>query len=546
MKKSTSILILALLALVQISLYKNYKVVESEEVTSRINKFNVSIFDPNTWVFNQNVAQYSTKIIYTRNNNLYIEALTLVSYEDENEINNTIKERVKCIVLINQNVLSIFDIEDLLGRPTFGQRSIWKVRCKLSPIDEYISKVETMRIAITDIQEFNRLNSSAEFINREKLLSYHWANVYDERIAKKKSVAQCVHTVRGLNKRKTNQLKNWLKIQKSIGIDRVKFYFTSVEDSTKMELIQEFRDYIDIVDYRLDFEFICKYPLLLNRSSYNIDNVTLAYLYNNCLKFFNEYFDGSEFHLLNANEVICTNDCLLGFKYQYEFTTNYDIDEVIFPRKFYSNDYSYFKSVANCNRSLAKFDFNYSIYDYAVKLTRKYGTDIGFFHFENVNFLTLPEVATQAKNFIYFNMIDKELLLRDNSGLQVILNFNSTYNKAINEMRKMYKIIQCFNRIILTSNKLDSIWNVPYAVLLNHRSGKSIFNTNLTLFYHQHGTDVRLLEPGAKQFSISIDEGYVVHFRSHFLNVFLDQRYPFSHFRLDIEFYQFIAYLSIF
>ena len=520
-----------------ISFYKIYEYqffIEPEEA-----KPIFTIFDPNTWVFNQNVSQYSTKIIYTRDNKLFIEALTLLSYQDE----NMIKERIKCILLINQHLVGILDIEEMLGKPTFGDRSIWKLRCELSPIDEYLPNVKKIRVAITDFQEFKELNSSAKFISKEKLLTFQWANVYDERVAKKKSVAHCVHTVYVLHERKVNQLKNWLKIQKSIGIDRVKFYFTSVDNSTKMELMQEFGNYIDIVDYRLDFEFICKYPLSLIRLS-DVDEETLVYLYNNCVNFFTEYFDGSEFHLLNANEVICTNDCLLGFKYQYEFTTNYDIDEVIFPRKFNSNDYSYFKSAVNCNQSLAKFDFNYSIYDYAVKLTRNYGSDIGFFHFENVNFLTLPEVATEAKNFIYFNMTGKKLLLIDDSGLKVTLKINSTDNKTINKMREMNDIIECFNRTILKGNKLDSIWNVPYAVLLNHRLGKSIFNTNLTLFYDQHGPDLRFLEPGAKRLLISIDEGYTVHIRSHFINIFLNQRYPFSHFRLDVEFYQFVAYLN--
>ena len=507
--------------------------------------YSFAIFNPNTWIFNQNVSQYSTKIIYTRNNKLFIEALTLFLYQEENKINYTIKERVKCIVILNQKILSIFAIKETLARPTFGQRSIWKVRCELAPKDYYLSIIKKIRIAITDIQEFNKLNNSDKFINKEMLLSFHIANFYDERVAKKKSVAHCVHTVRGLHKRKTNQLKNWLKIQKNIGIDRVKFYFTSVESSTKMELMQEFVGYIEIVDYRLDFDFICKYSLFLRRSSFNIDTKAIVYLYNNCLNFYRRYFDGTKFDILNANEIICTNDCLLGFKYQYEFTTNYDIDEVIFPRKFYSNDYSYFNSLKDCNQSLSKFYFNYSIYDYTVKLTRKYGSDIGFFYFENVNFLTLPEVSIKAKNFIQSNQGHTKLLLKDNNGLKVSLKMNSSDNsdnKKINEMKAMNEIIECFNRTILNNNNLDSIWNVPYAVLLNHRLGKSIYNSNLTLFYYQHRSE--FLEPGAKAFPISIDEGYTVHIRSHFLNIFLNQKYPFSHFRLDIEFYQFVAYLS--
>ena len=136
------------------------------------------------------------------------------------------------------------------------------------------------------------------------------------------------------------------------------------------------------------------------------------------------------------------------------------------------------------------------------------------------------------------------MLLRDNYGNQVTIKINSTDKERIKEMKTMNDLIECYNKTILNGNKLDSIWNVPYAVLLNHRLGKSIFNTNLTLFYHQHGTEVSFMEPRAKKLLIPIDEGYTIHVRSDFSNIFLNQRYPFSHFRLDVEFYQFVAYLN--
>lgn len=506
---------------------------------------NITVFDPNTWIFNQKVAQYSTKIIRTKDNKLYVEALTLFSYI--NEDHELIKEKIKCIVYIDHRISAVLDINETIKRPTFTTnyktfRSIWKVRCQLSPINQYLLNLNRIRVAITDIQEYKELNSSGIYTNKENLLSFHWVNFYDERIAKKKAVAHCVHMVYELKNRKLNQLKNWLKIQKSIGIDRIKFYFASVEDSIKTELKQEFGNYIDIIDYKLDFDVICKYPLLLNLTS-KVDNITIKYLYENCVDFYYRYFDGSKFYMFNANEVLCTNDCLLGFKYQYEFTTNYDIDEVIFPRKFFSNDYSYFKSVSTCNQSLNTFDFNYSIYDYAVNLTRKYGSNIGYFHFENVNFLSLPEVSNQAKSFLNNNTIATQLVLRDNAGI-VHLNIDPTHNRTIREMKEMNSLLDCYNGTIFNGNKLDSIWNVPYAVLLNHRLGKSIFNTNLTLFYNQHNADY--LESDARNVTLSIDEGYSVHIRSHFYNLFIRQRYSFSHFRLDIEFYQFIAYLNTF
>lgn len=217
-------------------------------------------------------------------------------------------------------------------------RSIWKIRCELKPINKYLSKINRIRVAITDIKELNKLFNSAKYKAKEYLLSFHWTNAYDERVAKKKSVAHCVHTIYDLDGEEVNRLKSWLKIQKRIGIDRVKLYFSRVEDSTiKSKLLQEFGNYLEIVDYRLDFDYICKTPLLHIRSSSIVDNITMNYLYENCLNFYNQYFDGSKDYIFYSNGKLSTNDCLLGFKYEYEFTTNYDIDEIIFPRKYNTN-----------------------------------------------------------------------------------------------------------------------------------------------------------------------------------------------------------------
>lgn len=85
--------------------------------------------------------------------------------------------------------------------------------------------------------------------------------------------------------------------------------------------------------------------------------------------------------------------------------------------------------------------------------------------------------------------------------------------------------------------KLDSIWNVPYALLINNRFGKSIFNTNLKLAYNQHYSEY--LQRGAKKSLLPIDESYVVHYRNNFKYFFVNQRYSFSHFRFDVEFINF-------
>ena len=65
-------------------------------------------------------------------------------------------------------------------------------------------------------------------------------------------------------------------------------------------------------------------------------------------------------------------------RYEYQFVTNYDVDEVIFPRRELIKQ----ETGMNCplNESLLNAELNkiklekYNIYDYAVNLVQLYGT----------------------------------------------------------------------------------------------------------------------------------------------------------------------------
>ena len=516
-----------------------------------VNVFNfensIPIFESNTWVFNQNVSHFSAKLILTKEHRLFVEAFTIFNYIKDNE-KNIFYEKIKCIVMLDW-ALHIFNISEsiILYKSSDASQipDFWKVRCEIKPVDEFLSKITKIRVALTDIGEFGRLNKSESIQNKNLLLSFQSVNFYDERTTKKKSVAHCVHMVYDLNYVKIQRLRNWLNIQKRIGIDRIKLYFTRVKELVKFPLKQEFKDYIEIIDYKLDFNSICKFPLYLNRTSWNAKNrVTLEYLYENCLNFY-KYFNSSKFTIFNAHETICTNDCLIDFKYKYEFTTNYDIDEIIFPRKLNTNDFSHFKNVTSCSRSLEQFNFTYSIYDYAMKLTKVHGSNIGVFHFENVAFLTPPKLVKFFEKSIFslpLNTTFQKTITLEDHGHKTFLNISSRDIEIIKNLRDLNSLVKCFNRIILNGRKIQPIWNVPYALVMKRRAGKSLFNTNLTMTYNQHGIGNMMLD--GKHFDISINEGYVGHFRQYLEVFFKNQVQPFSDFIFDIEFYQFLTYFE--
>lgn len=538
-----SFIIIGLLLISYIFIYNTIEYENFFEHLSAASNSGVQVFDANTWIFNQRVAQYSTKIVLDNRGDVIIEALAFFSYE--NEISDLIKSKVRCIALVGKrvHVLRILDstsIVTLIPSGSIFSRLLWKIRCELkSTMYDASDNLREIRIALTDVEEYQNLKNTHKFDGQENyLVSFHHATFHDLKVPKKRAVAHCVHMVRGLDETRTRRMRNWLFIQKSIGIDRVRLYFASVNKSVENALRDEFRDFIEVVNYGLEFGSVCRSALSIVNSS-QVEQEISEYMYENCLKFYRVYFDDSKSFMINAHEKICTNDCLMNFQYQYEFATNYDFDEFIFPRKFRTDDFGLFKSAATCNQSMSSFKFDYSIYNYARDLVNEHGSDVSFFLFENVVFLTIPESLNFIDNFI--NLPSQNIQLAAASGEKLILRVTKSDFDKISEIIELQDMIKCFNATIVNSGKFESIWNVPFALLINNRWGKSLFNTNLTVTYHQHGAD---LERGTRKVRLPIEKGFVNHFREHFGGFLENQVYSFYHFRLDLEYYQFLAHLN--
>lgn len=501
------------------------------------------VFNANTWIFNQNVAQYSTRALLTQQGTILVEALAFFNY-DENEKLDYVKAKIRCIVFVDNKsyVLRVFEVINQItlvpsGSLTF--RFLWKVRCELPQSQIHLRG--KIKLALTDIDEYERLNSSDRFKSSKKyyLLSFQEANFYDLKIPKKKSVVHCVHMVRNLNEVRRKRMRNWLEIQKQIGIDRVRLYFARVDKTIETSLKDEFKDFIDIVPYRLEYENICKFSIQLKNNEK--DREIINYIVDNCLQFYRVYFNESKVFMINHHEKICTNDCLLNFKYEYEFATNYDFDEFIFPRKFPTNDLSHFKTTSSCNNTSAVSLTGYNIYDYALKLTQKYGNQIACFQFENVAFLTIPESFSFINDFL--NLPKRNIELKNSvTGDKLTLRVSPKDFDKIYEILDFEDMIKCLNKTIGQNEGIDSIWNMPFALLINNRDGKSLYNTNLTITFNQHHASH--IETGARKFRVPMRDGYISHFREHFKSFLENQAYSFEHLYLDIEYYQFLANLS--
>ncbi len=89
--------------------------------------------------------------------------------------------------------------------------------------------------------------------------------------------------------------------------------------------------------------------------------------YYNCKKAYHKHFNSSDSLVNNSHERLQSNDCLLRYSFEYQYVTNYDVDEVIIPRskKFYRDLISYPSNNDSLNTRL---DQPVNIYDYTASL----------------------------------------------------------------------------------------------------------------------------------------------------------------------------------
>lgn len=153
----------------------------------------IPVFSPNKWIFNQQVAQYSTRLILDQKGNeatnLIIETLALIPYDLEKS--DFIKARVKCAVLVDKQ-MHFLDIYETISLSTLIQknfiiaRRMWKIRCHMRQ-ELHKFKFNQILVSLTDVQEFKQLNKSAHFIaHRSYLLSFHIPKFFDTKSPKQK------------------------------------------------------------------------------------------------------------------------------------------------------------------------------------------------------------------------------------------------------------------------------------------------------------------------------------------------------------------------
>lgn len=505
-------------------------------------------FPTKEWIVNGIVTQYSSLISLNESNHLEIESLVFVNINRKDE--NLLNETLQCLIK-KDDVYMVLNQTELHGiriMPTkYGLRRLWRVRCVLNET-EHNFNLENFYVSIIDSRDHPKL------VEKFNLFLFHKPEFFSRIVPKIKSVANCVHMINNLDEHKLQKLLNWIKIQKEIGLHKIKLYFHLVPREIIDKVLKQNENFIEIVNHKTNFSDVCKWQIKKLEENPNSEDYNRTYKY--CAESFKKFFDLQDLYVKNSHERVCSNDCYSNFKYVYEYVGNYDFDEFIFPRNFSKN---YFlnltlNSKAKCRsvREVAQkqSQINYDLYSYIKKLQNVYGKNIAYFQFENV--LLLNEYPKIVKRILE---IDQNLSWIISSNTT---NFTNLLKYEINNTAISYKIdlkkdlnflksfknfgyyIKCLNSSIRQNAYLNYKWNNLYGTVVNNREGKSIFNTNFTESYNQHFADA--VKPKTKRAKIPIDVGYVSHFRDEDHKV--TSTYPVHYLTIDIEYYNFLYRFS--
>ena len=326
-----------------------------------INSF--TIFLSNEWIFNFNVSQYSSIIRESLlESNQRAKLLTFEStiFSDLPESDfqfKDLKNNLLCMILtdqyeiVNASLTKFLSI-NLMGISIWKKSKFYRIECELNThID---ADVSVFRLAVVDTRY---LSDSIKVLHMQTPLFVNTS------FPKAKSVASCVHMLRNLTEQRVNYTMDWIRIQKSIGIAKIRIYSLEKNELLLQRVEKNYKELVEIVDYKTKLNDICH--LQLQNKIQNSNSNLYRKLYEDCESAFAKHFLMSDAMVSNSHERLQSNDCFLKFKHNYEFVVNYDIDEFILPRQI--------ESESNSQLIISKVQTSkYNLYEFVKKLSDSY------------------------------------------------------------------------------------------------------------------------------------------------------------------------------
>jgi hypothetical protein len=497
-------------------------------------KFNTRLMflDKHEWIVQYNVAQYSSILVEQLDGTVDIEAQF---FHDKSTNIEYIRTNVKCFAIMSgKDLNSSIIIDPFEVLPIDAGASIWIIKCKLKE-----SEIKNFQpsIAIVDKNDFG-LNP-----HKNALIKLQKPSRFKRSVPKKKQIAHCVHLVRDLDENRLKNLIEWIFIQRKLNMAKISLYFQSVIN--KNDVIEKIRkanndeSFVKIIDYKTNFGDFCKFPV---QSSFK-NRLNMSLIEKSCKESYDIHFS----KVPQKHEKINTNDCYLNYKYEYEYVSNYDFDEFIFPRL----DQTKSQSQLLFNKSNCSDMLNYSIPKYDLYSYAKYlhdllgGSRVAYLRFDNR--FSLIQSRSFLNNILKFSSLENSIEYLKND-VSVRFKIKNSDKEFIENLKKSITLIDCLNgttknRINLNVDFYKSKWNNAYSFRTFDRDGKSIYATDYTQTINVHAADN--MNSGKNYVHVPLNYGFVSHFRVDFDVNSIRKETFFKEINADLEYILFFYDLAV-
>ena len=486
-----------------------------------------NIYSKNEWVVQFNVAQYSSILVEQVDGSVDIEALI---FHDNTTKSKHIRNNTKCLILEPDEKMLEFEPFEILTID--AEASIWLIKCKIN--NRKILNNSNSTVAIIDKNDFENSQNRFEHL----IVKSQKPSIFKRSVPKKKQISHCVHLIYNLDETRLQNLIEWISIQRQLNIAKIRLYFHKVSDPIyairKIREANNDEKFVEVIYYKNELKDFCQIKTNFRNSN--------QFSSDNCDKSFKIHFSKST----QKHEKINTNDCYLNYKYEYEYVSNYDFDEFIFPRSYHKIDQiqllDLFSHSQQKNNNCLSVNYSmpyYDLYNYTRYLQDMLGgSSVAYLQFDNT-FMLLK----------YRNILDKILKYtsgylfeyhKDNRSIKFTVSESD--KELVRNFQNVIPIIDCLNetnRIKMKSDFYKSKWNNAYSLRTIFRLGKSIFVTDNTLTVNVHGADNVL--PGTKYKTVPLDYGFVSHFRNDFDLDSESKTHVFSLLKFDLEYYLFFS-----
>ena len=215
----------------------------------------IRLVEPRQWVINNLIAHYSPRIIVKSKRRLIIEALAI--YHHINQTSENVIRNVNFLVLFaqkdNKTEKLFHKIDEAVEIPANinVSRFLWKLKCEIVVNTKLIDLNKTV-ILVTDVDEYKRLGRSVSEQDLNRLITFQKPFIYEAKEKKKPAKGHCLHVNRNLDEQRLFELKNWLSNQQKVDSDRIKIYFSNVDEKR----LNEIRQFISVKKWEMKIEII--------------------------------------------------------------------------------------------------------------------------------------------------------------------------------------------------------------------------------------------------------------------------------------------------